>query len=290
MEGTYTTAIVLCIATLVVTLLGWKTNKFTRLLAVLLCAGGVAIRYVPIFPHTPGSGTERMAVVLFTTAGMFIILASISFWFAHRYKFKPEDTLAAVVLGWILTMCVIGATTWGLQVIAPYPLYDGPTYATELKTEPTGAETILYENDRDIVLEKETGIGWKNVSTITTVDELVTNRPFRVAKNGESIDIPSVRDIEYIETSGLEVSKAYRTIATIRVTKVTLVERVHKEVLRVDLSHVIHQWTDNKIVMEYEITNVDEVKQHMSEDERQEQTKTQTKEELQQFVTPTKGD
>ena len=40
----------------------------------------------------------------------------------------------------------------------------------------------------------------------------------------------------------------------------------------------------------YEITNMDEVKQHMSEDERQEQVKTQTKEELQQFVTPTKGD
>ena len=45
-----------------------------------------------------------------------------------------------------------------------------------------------------------------------------------------------------------------------------------------------------QIVVEYEITNMDEVKRHMSEDERQEQTKTQTKEELQQFVTPTKGD
>ena len=290
MEGTYTTAIIICIAALAMTLLGWKTNKITKLLAVLLCAGAVAIRYVPLFPHTPANDTERMAVVLFTTAGVFIALMSISFWFAHRYKFKLEDTIGAVVLGWVAIMCVIGAVTWGLQIIAPYPLYDGPTYATELKTEPTGAETILYENDRDIALEKETGTGWKNVSTITTVDELVTNQPFRVAKNGESIDIPSVRDIEYIETSGLKVSKSYRTIATIRVTKVTLVERVHKEVLRVDSSRVIHQWTDNKIVVEYEITNMDEVKQHMSEDERREQAKTQTKEELQQFVTPTKGE
>lgn len=90
--------------------------------------------------------------------------------------------------------------------------------------------------------------------------------------------------------SGIELPDAYYNIAKVRVTKVTLVERVHKETLLVDSNHVLNQWTDNKIVVEYEITNMDEVKQHMSEDERQEQVKTQTKEQLQQFVTPTKGE
>ena len=163
-------------------------------------------------------------------------------------------------------------------------------YASEWAVEPTGAETVLYENDKDIALEKETDAGWKNVSTIATADELITNQPFRVAKNGETIDVPSVADIEYTEVSGIELPDAYYNIAKVRVTKVTLVERVHKETLLVDSNHVLNQWTDNKIVVEYEITNMDEVKQHMSEDERQEQTKTQTKEELQQFVTPTKGE
>ena len=162
-------------------------------------------------------------------------------------------------------------------------------YASEWAVEPTGAETILYENDKDIALEKETDTGWKNVSTIATADELITNQPFRVAKNGETIEIPSVGDTKYTEVNDIELPDAYYTVAKVRVVKVTLIERVHKETLLVDANHVLRQWTDNKIVVEYEITNMDEVKRHMSEDERQEQTKTQTKEELQQFVTPTKG-
>ena len=41
---------------------------------------------------------------------------------------------------------------------------------------------------------------------------------------------------------------------------------------------------------EYEVTNVDEIKQHLSEDEQRDQKKAQTKEQLQQFITPPKGD
>ena len=197
-------------------------------------------------------------------------------------------------LGTASAILVIG--TIGRHVFH-YPLYKGSLesvsifeYASEWTVEPTGAETVLYENDKDIALEKETDTGWKNVSTITTADELITNQSFRVAKNGETIDVPSVADIEYTEVNGIELPDAYYTITNVRVVKVTLIERVHKETLLVDANHVLQQWTDNKIVVEYEITNMDEVKRHMSEDERQEQTKTQTKEELQQFVTPTKGE
>ena len=200
----------------------------------------------------------------------------------------------AIWLGTASVILVIG--TIGRHVFH-YPLYKGSPnggsifeYASEWTVEPTGAEAVLYENDKDIALEKETGVGWKNVSTIATAEELITNQPFRVAKNGETIDVPSVADIEYTEVNGIELPDAYYTITNVRVVKVTLIERVHKETLLVDANHVLQQWTDNKIVVEYEITNMDEVKQHMSEDERQEQTKTQTKEELQQFVTPTKGE
>ena len=56
--------------------------------------------------------------------------------------------------------------------------------------------------------------------------------------------------------------------------------------LLVDSNYVLRQNTNNKVVVEYEVTNADEVKQHLSEDEQRDQKKAQTKEQLQQFITP----
>ena len=300
MEGAFATLLVYAFALIIAIILLDGASRGARIASGVLFLAAVIVNQLPIIPHmhgTLGDGTFYGLSIIFVgllCGGIFLFIMLSLIHTMHRVTDEQVVRTYTIWLGTacaILTIGVIG------RDVFHYPLYnDSPKggsifeYASEWTVEPTGAETILYENDKDIALEKETDAGWKNVSTIATADELITNQSFRVAKNGETIDVPSVADIEYVDVNGIELPKAYYTIAKVHVTKVTLIERVHKETLLVDANHVLQQWTDNKIVVEYEITNMDEVKQHMSEDERQEQVKTQTKEELQQFVTPTKGE
>lgn len=300
MEGAFATLLVYVFTMLIAIILLESSSKGALIACGVLFITAVIVNQLPIIPHMPGTlgdGTFYGLSLIFVglmCGGIFLFIMLTMIHMLHRVTDEQVVRTYTIWLGTacaILTIGVIG------RDVFHYPLYnDSPKngnifeYASEWTVEPTGAETVLYENDKDIALEKETGAGWKNVSTITTAEELITNQSFRVAKNGETIDVPSVADIEYAEVNGIELPKAYYIVAKVRVVKVTLIERVHKETLLVDANHVLQQWTDNKIVVEYEITNMDEVKQHMSEDERQEQTKTQTKEELQQFVTPTKGE
>lgn len=300
MEGAFATLLVYVFALIIAIILLDGASRGTIIASGVLFVTAIIVNQLPIIPHMPstlGDGTFYGISLIFVGlffGGIFLFFMLAMIHMIHRVT---DEQVVRTYTIWIGTACAILMIGVIGRDVFHYPLYnDNPKggsifeYASEWAVEPTGAETILYENDKDIALEKETDTGWKNVSTIATADELITNQPFRVAKNGETIDVPSVADIDYTEVSGIELPKAYYNIAKVRVTKVTLIERVHKETLLVDSNHVLNQWTDNKIVVEYEITNMDEVKQHMSEDERQEQVKTQTKEELQQFVTPTKGD
>lgn len=300
MEGAFATLLVYAFALIIAIILLDGARKGTLIASGVLFVTAIIVNQLPIIPHMPGTlgdGTFYGISLIFVGmifGGIFLFLMLAMIHMMHRVTDEQVVRTYTIWLGTACAILVIG--TIGRHVFH-YPLYnDSPIggsifeYASEWTVAPTGAETVLYENDKDIALEKETDAGWKNVSTIKTAEELITNQPFRVAKNGETIDVPSVADIDYVDVNGVELPDAYYTIAKVRVVKVTLIERVHKETLLVDANHVLQQWTDNKIVVEYEITNMDEVKRHMSEDERQEQTKTQTKEELQQFVTPTKGD
>lgn len=297
MEGAFATLLVYAFALIIAIILLDGASRGALIASGILFVTAVVVNQLPIIPHMPSDGKlDGLSLVfvglIFGGIFLFLMLA-----LRHTIRRVTNEDVVRTYTTWIGTAYLILMVGIVGRQVFHYPLYNGDTdggsmfeYASEWAVEPTGAETVLYENDKDIALEKETDAGWKNVSTIATADELITNQPFRVAKNGETIDVPSVADIEYTEVSGIELPDAYYNIAKVRVTKVTLVERVHKETLLVDSNHVLNQWTDNKIVVEYEITNMDEVKQHMSEDERQEQTKTQTKELLQQFVVPTKGD
>lgn len=297
MEGAFATLLVYAFALIIAIILLDGASRGALIASGILFVTAVVVNQLPIIPHMPSDGKlDGLSLVfvglIFGGIFLFLMLA-----LRHTIRRVTNEDVVRTYTTWIGTAYLILMVGIVGRQVFHYPLYNGDTdggsmfeYASEWAVEPTGAETVLYENDKDIALEKETDAGWKNVSTIATADELITNQPFRVAKNGETIDVPSVADIEYTEVSGIELPDAYYNIAKVRVTKVTLVERVHKETLLVDSNHVLNQWTDNKIVVEYEITNMDEVKQHMSEDERQEQVKTQTKEELQQFVTPTKGE
>ena len=297
MEGAFATLLVYAFAMLIAIILLGGASKGTLIASGVLFVTAIIVNQLPIIPHMYSDGTLNGITLIFVGlffGGFFLLIVLALVHTVHRVTDEQVVRTYTIWLGTASAILVIG--TIGRHVFH-YPLYKGSLesvsifeYASEWTVTPTGAETVLYENDKDIALEKETDAGWKNVSNIATADELITNQPFRVAKNGETISVPSVADIEYTEVSGIELPDAYYTIAKVRVTKVTLVERVHKETLLVDANHVLQQWADNKIVVEYEITNMDEVKQHMSEDERQEQVKTQTKEELQQFVTPTKGE
>lgn len=297
MEGAFATLLVYAFALIIAIILLDGASRGALIASGILFVTAVVVNQLPIIPHMPSDGKlDGLSLVfvglIFGGIFLFLMLA-----LRHTIRRVTNEDVVRTYTTWIGTAYLILMVGIVGRQVFHYPLYNGDTdggsmfeYASEWAVEPTGAETVLYENDKDIALEKETDAGWKNVSTIATADELITNQPFRVAKNGETIDVPSVADIEYTEVSGIELPDAYYNIAKVRVTKVTLVERVHKETLLVDSNHVLNQWTDNKIVVEYEITNMDEVKQHMSEDERQEQVKTQTKEQLQQFVTPTKGE
>lgn len=300
MEGAFATLLVYAFAMLIAIILLDGASKGTLIASGVLFVTAIIVNQLPIIPHMPstiGDGTFYglsliFVGLIFGGIFLFIMLAMIHM----MYRVTDEQVVRTYTI-WIGTACAILMIGVIGRDVFHYPLYnDSPKggsifeYASEWTVEPTGAETVLYENDKDIALEKETDAGWKNVSVIATADELITNQSFRVAKSGETIDVPSVADIEYTEVNGIELPNEYYPIAKVRVIKVTLIERMHKETLLVDANHVLNQWTDNKIVVEYEITNRNEVKQRMSEDERQEQTKTQTKEELQQFVTPTKGD
>ena len=297
MEGAFATLLVYAFALIIAIILLDGASRGALIASGVLFVTAIIVNQLPIIPHMPEDGKfDGLSLILvglfFGGIFLFIMLA-----LRHTIRRVTNEDLVRTYTTWVGTAYVILMVGIVGRQVFHYPLYNGDTdggsifeYASEWAVELTGAEKILYENDKDIALEKETDAGWKNVSTIATAEELITNQPFRVAKNGETIDIPSVGDIDYVDVNGVELPDAYYTIAKVRVVKVTLIERVHKETLLVDANHVLNQWTDNKIVVEYEITNMNEVKQHMSEDERQEQVKTQTKEELQQFVTPTKGE
>ena len=300
MEGAFATLLVYVFTMLIAIILLESSSRGALIASGVLFVTAVIVNQLPIIPHMPGTlgdGTFYGLSLIFVglmCGGIFLFFMLAMIHMIHRVT---DEQVVRTYTIWLGTACAILMIGVIGRDVFHYPLYnDSPKggsifeYASEWTMEPTGAETVLYENDKDIALEKETDAGWKNVSTIATADELITNQSFRVAKNGETIDVPSVADIEYVDVNGVKLPDAYYTIAKVRVVKVTLIERVHKETLLVDSNRVLNQWTDNKIVVEYEITNMDEVKQHMSEDERQEQTKTQTKEELQQFVTPTKGE
>lgn len=297
MEGAFATLLVYAFAMIIAIILLDGASRGALIASGVLFVTAVIVNQLPIIPHMPSDGKlDGLSLVfvglIFGGIFLFLMLA-----LRHTIRRVTDEDLVRTYTTWVGTAYVILMVGIVGRQVFHYPLYNGDTsgvsifeYASEWIVELTGAETVLYENDKDIALEKETDAGWKNVSTIATAEELITNQPFRVAKNGETIDIPSVGDTKYTEVNDIELPDAYYTVAKVRVVKVTLIERVHKETLLVDANHVLRQWTDNKIVVEYEITNMDEVKRHMSEDERQEQTKTQTKEELQQFVTPTKGE
>lgn len=159
-------------------------------------------------------------------------------------------------------------------------------------TEPTGAEAVIYENDEGVVVEKNTDRGWMDISRIQSLGTLfssptnITDAKFRVSKNGEVVDIRADFGVVYVSKSDMAVNESSYHLAKFNVTKITLIEMESRtEVLSKEkkILRNLFRSIGNQIVVEYEITNEEDLARDMM-------TKAQTKEILRQLVTPTKGD
>lgn len=293
MEGVYTFAVATAISVVIVNLVGFRPNKLTVLLITLLYVTAIAVWFIPIFPATKATDGDVTNSLVGIILGGFLGASISSLWFAQSYDLD-EEAIGCAIIAWLVVAIAIWCGVKVVHGVTQHPfykepnMYEGMTYATEWTAEPTGVETIIYENDKGVTVQKDTPYGWTDISTIEDESALVYGHKFRVTKDGEYVDIPST-DVDFVETSGLSTG-GYKSIAKVRVTKVKLVERLHKEVLLANPNYVLRQNTSNKVVVEYEVTNADEVRQHLSEDEQREQKKAQTKEQLQQFITPPKGD
>ena len=161
------------------------------------------------------------------------------------------------------------------------------------ESTPTGATKVLYKNDLDIVLEVQKGGTWTDIRNIDTLSGIF-NYPnkYRVTKDGVVVEVPDVAYTAYIEKSGVNIYQDYRRLAKIRIDSITLVEMEDVTTLQIGkrISKCIGRHRYNKVVINYEVTNVAEVEQGITEDKQRKQSKDQTKELLQQFVVPTKGE
>lgn len=158
------------------------------------------------------------------------------------------------------------------------------------ETKPTGAKTVLYKNDLDIALEMKVNNFWVDVRWITALDALHNNARFRVSKGDDIVYLPDVTHTEFIEMTGLDntfwlnhVEPAYSEFVNIRINKVTLVEVEKTESLRFGRFEKVIKRNNNKMVVEYEVVNVDEYMRRLRL--RKDNTTL-----LQQFITPPKGD
>ena len=178
----------------------------------------------------------------------------------------------------LMTMGLTGILLSGLLLL----MYD--------ETKPTGATKVLYTNDLDIELQMKVNQWWVDVRDATTLDALQDNTRFRVSKGDDIVYIHDVTHIEFIETTGLggtfwlnHVEPEYSEFVNIRINKVTLVEMEKTESLRFGrFEKVITRNISNKMVVEYEVVNVDEYIRRIRL--RKDNTAL-----LQQFITPTKG-
>lgn len=294
MEGVYTFAVATAISILMVILVGLRPSKWTVLLATLLYAAAVAVWFIPLFPATNATNKDVTNTMLGIILGGAVVVCAASFWVVEKYDLDFDEAVISALFAWVIVAVAIWCGVKVVHGVTQYPLYnqsqthEGMAYATEWKTEPTGVETVIYENNKGVTVQMNTPYGWTDISTIEDESALVYGHKFRVTKDGAFVDIPST-DVDFVEVSGL-LTGDYKYIAKVRVTKVKLVEQTTKKVLRVDSNYVLEQRTTDKVVVEYEVTNRDEIQQRTEEDTTREQTKAQIKEALQQFITHSKGE
>lgn len=158
-----------------------------------------------------------------------------------------------------------------------------------LETKPTGITKVLYENNLGITLEKRGNDDrpsmWEDISRVRMLYELTRDwDEYRVIKGDATADVPNVVRTEFVEKTNYEPDCEWWHKATVRVLKATLVEEERTSRYRIGThqSKTFNHRIQNKMVIEYEITNKDEIERRKREKQRDVET-------LQQFTT-LKGD
>lgn len=154
--------------------------------------------------------------------------------------------------------------------------FDGLNYYQVITTNKTYDEKVLYENDKDINVEVYNwrDSKWMNVATITTIKQLpaADTNQYRASKGYDTLKIGDIWFTESHNISG-DIPEGLEDKAVIKITKVTLVsENVSfRDGTNTD---VVRSTGDIKrIHIEYEVTNIDELRAGV-----------QNKEELKQFI------
>ena len=186
---------------------------------------------------------------------------------------KMVSVLGAVCLVLLVAFVIMVIVT---IVFRTYVYWKGAT--------PTGATSVLYEYDTGtsklmtdprVSVLKERPRAYVNVATINTLKQLKRGRDeYRVSVGGTSERITGVYNVEYAATNSAPINSMTQDLVNIRVTKVLLVE------VRVN---GLLSWTLKNLVIEYEITNVDDLKRVI-------RAEKQTNEQLHQLLTPKKGE
>lgn len=154
--------------------------------------------------------------------------------------------------------------------------FDGLDYKQVITTNKTYDEKVLYENDKDINVDVYNwrDSKWVNVADITTIKQLprANTNQYRASKGYDTLKIGDIWFTESHNISG-DIPEGLEDKAVIKITKVTLVsENVSfRDGTNTD---IVRSTQDLKrIHIEYEVTNIDELR-----------ASTQNKEDLKQFI------
>ena len=154
--------------------------------------------------------------------------------------------------------------------------FDGLNYHQVITVNKTYDEKVLYENDKDINVEVYNwrDSKWIAITDITTIKQLPTanTNQYRASKGYDTLKIGEIWFTELHSVSG-DIPEGLEDKAVIKITKVTLVsENVSfRDGTNTD---IVRSTGDIKrIHIEYEVTNIDELR-----------ASTQNKEELKQFI------
>lgn len=165
MEGVYTFAVATAISVLIVNLVGLRPNKLTVLFITLLYVTAIAVWFIPIFPATKATDGDVTNSLLGIILGGFLGASISSLWFAETYDLD-EEAIGCAYLAWLVVAIAIWCGVKVVHGVTQHPLYkepnmyEGMTYATEWAAEPTGVETIIYENDKGVTVQMNTPYGW----------------------------------------------------------------------------------------------------------------------------------
>ena len=196
----------------------------------------------------------------------------------------PDDTdastegLVAVGMSVALSLVMILVVSTSTNNTTVFGGAWGLDYRQVITTNTVYDERVLYENDKGITVEiggyKGERIAWKDITSITDGKHLPTiySNNYRVSKGYETLFIEGIWFTELHSVSG-DIPEGLEDKAVIKITKVTLVsENVSfRDGTNTD---IVRSTGDIKrIHIEYEVTNIDELR-----------ASVQNKEELKQFI------